>query len=258
MVDTVDGGEEEHSGVNPISSTGDGGTSVSREEFNVALDTLKTSMTTTVESMFNKFLEGLKLPTSPLKVGDPANKVTDANSDKGEANSEKSPSTSGRNGTGIYAHVEPPVYKGPIPSTHLNHAGPPPKIVKNEDFDSWVYRFKRHLNHVNTNLWRIIEEGFHPHDPSNFTPRETADNQFNKNSLFIIQDAIPLEDIAHLRPFTVAKEAWHHVVSLYKGSASIQRSNYEVVQDEADEFAMKEDEEPRELYRRATKLAVSV
>ena len=43
----------------------------------------------------------------------------------------------------------------------------------------------------------------------------------------------------------MAKEAWHHVVSLYKGSASIQRSNYEVVQDEADEFAMNEDEEPR-------------
>ena len=75
---------EEHSGVNPISSTGDGGTSVSREEFNVALETLKTSMTTEVESMFNKFLEGIKLSTAPVKVGDPTNKVTDANSDKGE------------------------------------------------------------------------------------------------------------------------------------------------------------------------------
>ena len=136
MVDTVHGGEE-HSDVNPVSSTADGGTAVSREEFNVALDTLKTSMTTEVESMFNKFLEGLKLSTSPMKVGDPTNKVTDANSNKGGANSEKGPSTSGRNGTGIFAHMEPPlVYGGPIPSTHLNHAGPPPKIVKNEDFDS--------------------------------------------------------------------------------------------------------------------------
>ena len=135
MVDTTDGAEE-HSGVNPISSTADGGTSVSREEFNVALDTLKDSMTTKVESMFTKFLEGLKLSTSPMKVGDPTNKVTDATSDKGEANSEKGPSTSGRNGTGIFAHVEPPTYGGPIPSTHLNHAGPPPKIEKNEDFDS--------------------------------------------------------------------------------------------------------------------------
>ena len=93
MVDTVDR-VEEHSGVNPISATGDGGTTVSHEEFNVALDTLKTSMTTEVESMFNKFLEGLKLSTSPMKVGDPTNKVTDANSDKGEATSEKAPSTS--------------------------------------------------------------------------------------------------------------------------------------------------------------------
>ena len=83
MVDTIDG-VEEHSGVNPISSTGDGGTSVSREEFNVALETLKTSMTTEVESMFTKFLEGLKLSTAPLKVGDPADKVTDAIPDKGK------------------------------------------------------------------------------------------------------------------------------------------------------------------------------
>ena len=86
MVDTVDS-VEEHSGVNPISSTGDGGTSISREEFNVALETLKTSMTTEVESMFTKFIEGLKLSTAPLKVGDPTDKVTDAISDKGEASS---------------------------------------------------------------------------------------------------------------------------------------------------------------------------
>ena len=109
MVDTVDGGEE-HSGVNPISSTADGGTSVSREEFNVALDTLKDSMTTKVESMLNKLLVGLKLSTSPMKVGDPTNKVTDATSNKGEANIEKSPSTSGRNGTDIFANVETLVY----------------------------------------------------------------------------------------------------------------------------------------------------
>ena len=56
----------------------------------------------------------------------------------------------------------------------------------------------------------------------------------------------------------MAKEAWQHVVSIYKGSASIQCSNFEVVQDEADEFAMNEDEEPRELYRRLTTLAVSL
>ena len=83
MVDTVDGGEE-HPGANPSLSRADGGSSVSREEFNVALDTLKTSMTTEVKGMFNEFLEGLKLSTAPLKVGDPANKVTDATSDKGE------------------------------------------------------------------------------------------------------------------------------------------------------------------------------
>ena len=108
----------------------------------------------------------------------------------------------------------------------MNHVGPPPKLVKNEDFASWVYRFKRHLDHSYTNLWRIIEQGFYPHDPSNFTPREAADHQFNEFALCILQQAIPFEDIAHLQSFTVAKEAWQHVVSIYKGSASIQRSNF--------------------------------
>ena len=83
MVDVNDGAEE-HSGVNPISSSAEGGASVSREEFNVALDTLKTSMTTEVKDMFKEFLEGLKQSTSPMKVGDPTNKVMDATSDKGK------------------------------------------------------------------------------------------------------------------------------------------------------------------------------
>ena len=197
MVDTIDS-EEEHPGVNPYSSTANGGSPFSCEEFNVALDTFKISMTTKVKGMFKEFLDGLKLSAAPLEVAAPTNKVADANSDKGEASSDKVPLSSDRNASGIFAHVEPPLtYGGPVPSTPLNHAGSRPKIVKNEDFDSWVYRFKRHLNHVNTNLWRIIKEGFYLHDRSNFTPREAVNNQFNENALFIIQDAIPPEDIAH-------------------------------------------------------------
>ena len=83
MVDTIDG-EEEHPGVIPSSSTADGGTLVSREDFNVALDTLKTSMTAEVKGMLKNFLDGLKLSTASLEVVDPTNKVTDANSDKGK------------------------------------------------------------------------------------------------------------------------------------------------------------------------------
>src|SRR5215216_6063089 len=206
MGDTVDK-VEEHSGARPTLSTGDGGSSVSREEFNAALDTLKTSMTTEVEGMFNKFLEGLKLSTAPLKVVEPTNNVTDANSNKGEASSEQVPLPSARSGSDIFAHVESLLtYDGLIPSMHMNHVGPPPKLVKNKDFASWVYRFKRHLNHSSTNLWRIIEQGLYPHDPSNLTPREAMDHQFNESALFILQDAIPPEDIVHLLPFIVANE----------------------------------------------------
>ena len=45
---------------------------------------------------------------------------------------------------------------------------------------------------------------------------------------------------------------------MYKGSSSIQRSNFEVVLDEADEFVMLEDEDLRDLYRRVTTFAVAL
>ena len=45
---------------------------------------------------------------------------------------------------------------------------------------------------------------------------------------------------------------------LYKRISSIQRSNYEVVLDEADEFVMKEDEDPRDLYQRVTAIVVAL
>ena len=70
--------------MNPSSSTADGGSPVSREEFNVALDTLKTSMTTEVKGMFKEFLDGLKLSTAPLGVVAPTKKVADANCDGGK------------------------------------------------------------------------------------------------------------------------------------------------------------------------------
>ena len=125
MVDTVDG-EEEHPGVIPSSSTADGGTSISREELNVGLDTFKTSMTAEVKGVLKDFLDGLKLSSAPLEVVDPTNKVTVANSEKGEASSAKVPLSSGKSGNGIFAHVEPPLtYGGLIPSTHLNHVGSP-------------------------------------------------------------------------------------------------------------------------------------
>ena len=66
MVDTVDV-EEEHPGVILSSSMADGGTSVSREELNVALDTFKTSMTTEVKGVLKDFLDGLKFSTAPLE-----------------------------------------------------------------------------------------------------------------------------------------------------------------------------------------------
>ena len=83
-------------------------------------------------------------------------------------------------------------------------------------------------------------------------------NRYNHSALFILQGALPPEDLSHLRPFTRAKNFWEHIIYLYKGSSSIHWSNFEVFPDEADEFVMLEDDDPCDLYQRVTTLVVAV
>ena len=67
--------------------------------------------------MLKEFLDGHKLSPALLEVVAPTNKVADANFDKGEASSDKVPLSSGRYGSDIFAHVEPPLtYGGPDPN----------------------------------------------------------------------------------------------------------------------------------------------
>ena len=68
---------EDHSGGTPSLPTSEGGASVSREEFNVALTTLKESLASEVKGMFKDLLEGLKLSTTLLEVVHPATIVSE-------------------------------------------------------------------------------------------------------------------------------------------------------------------------------------
>ena len=146
-------------------------TSITRDDLNEAMASLKTSMTTEVKSMLKELLEGLKSTPNPLLVVNPTASESEANSCKEATKGTQTYSPHNKNGTGTFASVPPPpVYGGPVPTLRINHLGPPPKLVKG-DFANWFFRIKSHLNHSSTNLWRIIEQGFYPHDPNNLTPR---------------------------------------------------------------------------------------
>ena len=100
-------------------------TTVTREDLNEAIASLMTSITTEVKSLFKELLEGLKLSTDPLQVGNPTKSESDANSGKEGASSDKPTLPQGKNGTGIHAATAPPPdYGGPVPSPHINPLGP--------------------------------------------------------------------------------------------------------------------------------------
>jgi hypothetical protein len=64
-----------------------------------------------------------------------------------------------------------------------------------------------HVRSSSTELWRIIKEGFKPHDPNNLSRRDVVDDQLNATALHMIHMAVSPKDRTHIRTLKTAKEA---------------------------------------------------
>jgi hypothetical protein len=102
MVDDEDCGEEVPEAVEL--------NSVTRDDLNEAMASLKTSMTAEVKSMLKELLEGLKSTPDPLLVVNPTASVSEANSGKEAAKGTQTSSPQNKNGTGTFASVPLPRY----------------------------------------------------------------------------------------------------------------------------------------------------
>ena len=63
--------------------------------------------------------------------------------------------------------------------------------------------------------------------------------------LFIILKSLTLENLAQIRPFLTANKVWGHLNKLFMENLNIQHSKFGVIQDEAGDFVMHEDESSR-------------
>ena len=245
---------------------------ISREEFNTSLTKINSSLDE-LRAMFTSFMKtSPKAPSASFipevdvdgeipgseNVAPKRDTFTKPEDDSSRSGTNGTPPHKGKNGTGTHSAVPPPHEYGSsnhIPMPHIVSLGPPPMLDKSS-FHNWQYLMKSHLSSSCTQLWRIVVDGFTPYDASNLTPREVVNEQLNVSALYIIQRALTLEDLAHIRPFTTAKEAWDHLAKLYTGNASIQSSKFDAVNNESDSFVMNDDESPEELHRRLTALGL--
>ena len=95
-----------------------------------------------------------------------------------------------------------------------------------------------HVCSSSVQLWRVIKNGFNPHDPNNLTPSEVVDEQLNATAKHMLQKAMTKESVDHIWSFKTAKEAWDYLVALYEGNTSIQRSKKVILQQQVDDFIM--------------------
>ena len=83
-------------------------TSITRDDLNEAMASLKTSMTTKVKSMLKELLEGLKATLDPLLVVNPTASEWEANSGKEATKHTQTSSPHKKNGTGTLASAPLP------------------------------------------------------------------------------------------------------------------------------------------------------
>ena len=83
-----------------------------------------------------------------------------------------------------------------------------------------------------------------------------VDKQLNATALHMIHMAVSAKYKAHISHFSIAKEAWDHLTHLFIGCESIQSSKFDEVNTKAEGFAMLEEENAEDLYRRLTALGV--
>jgi hypothetical protein len=90
------------------------------------------------------------------------------------------------------------------------------------------------------------------------TRREAVDTQLNATALAMIQKSLTPKDMSHIRTCSTAKEAWDYLTNLFVGNASIQGSRLEEKTNESDGFAMLDEEDAEEMYRRLKALCVAM
>ena len=163
----------------------DDSTSISRHEYNDGMSAIKAQMnemTQLLRALMSKAPEGENLvithniPT--FGGGESISKIRD----DGKNGNPFIPLHG--NGSGVNSTVAPPLSYHPLllPEPHFAHAGQTP-ILNKDEYPIWAYRMKRHLKGSSEELQRIIQDGFHPYDRHNMTPREYRDNSINSHAL---------------------------------------------------------------------------
>ena len=66
----------------------------------------------------------------------------------------------------------------PVPHHRITPLGSPPPLDASA-FTSWQHSMKSYFNSASIELWRILQVGFNPVDPSNLTRREVSESQLN-------------------------------------------------------------------------------
>jgi hypothetical protein len=221
---------------------------------------MRLEMKAMFEEYFGKKPFGLTDPNTTPNVDLSLAKVKPPNNGSTSAENKGAPPKE-NDGPAKGASIPPPnTYSPPpihYPMPHINNMGSPPKL-DSHNFIKWQGLIKSHISSSSTHLWRVIQNGFAPHNPLNLTRREEVDEQLNATAKHLLQQAMPDTHAAHINNLCTAKEVWDYLTMLFIGNESIWSSKFDDLKSEERDFIMRDNETPDEMYQRILALATAL
>ncbi|XP_066311094.1 uncharacterized protein [Miscanthus floridulus] len=107
-----------------------------------------------------------------------------------------------------------------------------------------------YLDSINDKVWDVIEDDFVILDPTNPTPRELENKQYNTMALNTIYNAIDSKVFEQIKDLERASKVWKRLEETYEGTMVVKSAKLYILKDKLTSFKMKDDESILEMFHR--------
>ena len=132
----------------------------------------------------------------------------------------------------------------------FNHVGGKPPHFDGTCYDYWKRKMKMYLGSINDKVWDVTESDFVILDPTNPTPRELENKQYNTMALNTIYNAIDSKVFEQIKDLEKASEIWVRLEETYEGTSIVKSAKLYMLKDKLSNFKMKDDESIPEMFYR--------
>ena len=125
-------------------------------------------------------------------------------------------------------------------------------IFDGTNYAGWKHKMRMHLEAIDFEIWRIIEQGFVVLNEREPTESDKKNMQLNAQACDILFGALNDDEFGRISTLRSAKQIWDTLEEVYEGTDSVKDSRTDVLRSQFNRFKGSDQESVRSIYSRLT------